>query len=154
MHAGSVTATASRELAGDPASPYRWCDLGEDLAEAGQHPVADYCFRRAVALGPNIPEILLRAGNYHFAVGDSRRALAEMRGALALEREYDDFVFSTYRRMGVSVAEATEHGLSPLPAAKIAFLRSLLSNGTPREAEQWWALLKQAGETSPRSAAE
>jgi hypothetical protein len=39
VHAGSsvatpeTTAALSRELAGDPASPYRWCDLGEGLAE-------------------------------------------------------------------------------------------------------------------------
>jgi hypothetical protein len=127
-HAGG----AETDLAGDPASPTRWCDVGESSAEGGRTGVAEYCFRRAVELGPNVPEVLLRARVCHFAAGETQRALVEMRGELALTREYDDFVFTTYRRMDVPVAEVEERGLPP--EARVAFLRHLLAHGEYEEA--------------------
>jgi predicted Zn-dependent protease len=93
--------TLERELATDPASPFRWCELGETLAARRAEKQAAYCFRRAAELGPNIAAVRLRAGNYYFAVGDAGQALAEMRKVRALTHHYDAFIASTCRRMGV-----------------------------------------------------
>ena len=43
----------------DPASPFRWCDLGEALERRGDLTRAKYCFERGVELGPNSPPVPL-----------------------------------------------------------------------------------------------
>src|SRR5437879_4270546 len=45
---GGAVRETQRALVSDAASPYRWCDLGEALIEAGFEDKARYCLRRAV----------------------------------------------------------------------------------------------------------
>src|ERR1035438_8701116 len=53
-------------LVADSANPYRWADLAEACAHAGQMDRARYAFQRALALSRDIPPILLRDANFHF----------------------------------------------------------------------------------------
>src|ERR1019366_8332035 len=50
----------------EAASPYRWCDLGEALLEAGQKEKARYCFQQAQQLAPNLPPIWMRPLSFIF----------------------------------------------------------------------------------------
>ena len=93
-------------LARDPASPYRWCTLAEVLADSGDLETARTCFRRAVELGPNLPPVRMRAANFCFSHGRTSEGLSETRRILELVRDYDEAVFSTWQRMGVSTAQA------------------------------------------------
>jgi hypothetical protein len=141
-------------LARDPASPYRWCDLAETLAEAGQTKSAEYCFRRAVEAGPRIPPILMRAANYHFTAGQNAEALACTSRILSLVREYDAVVFSAYARMGVPGPQILDSGLPPGTAPRQAYFRSVLVTGDVREANRVWNWLERAGHADTRIATE
>jgi cytochrome c-type biogenesis protein CcmH/NrfG len=70
----------------DPASPYRWCELGETLLEAGRVGPARYCLRRAVELGGGTPSVLMRAANLHFRLdrrGPAGTRRCEVKGETA-----------------------------------------------------------------------
>ena len=47
-----LLATLQETLRRNVASPDRWCDLGEALLAVGRIQEAQYCFTRAVELGP------------------------------------------------------------------------------------------------------
>ena len=132
-------------LAREPASPYRWCDLGETLADAGQAKTAEYCFKRAVELGPRIPPILMRAANFHFAAGRNAEALVCTRRILSMVREYDGIVFATYERMGVAPEQVLDNGLPPGAVPRQAYFRNLLGTGDLREPARVWSCLERGG---------
>jgi hypothetical protein len=136
--AGGAVETFTAALQRDPASPYRWCELGEALVEAGRIEQARYCFLRGVALGPGTPSILMRAANLHFRLGESRAAVAYTTRVLEMTPEFDQVIFSSYSRLGVSVQEALSNGVPRDRRAAQAFLRYLIEQRAPREAEAVW----------------
>jgi tetratricopeptide (TPR) repeat protein len=150
--AGAEAELFRQALARDSASPYRWCDLGETLAAAGHGRQAEYCFRRAVELGPNLPPVLMRAANYHLLGDESRRALAETSRILALVREYDGAIFGLYRRLEVPAADVIEYGLPAHPPSRAALFEDTLANGTVQEAGHVWALLEREGQAGDAAA--
>ena len=86
-------------LAEDTAFPYRWSDLGEPLAATGQTDSARYCFRHAVELSPNSPQIAIRAANFYLSEGDSVPALQLLTTILRLTSDYDAMVFNSLVRL-------------------------------------------------------
>lgn len=135
-------------LARDPASPYRWCTLGETLQEAGQTEAAGYCFDRAIELGPNIPPVLMRAANFDFAAGRTRDALSSTRRILRLVRDYDAAIFSTYARMGVPAAEVLERGFPTAAAPRQAYFQYVLGAGSVEDSARVWSWLEQTRDTN------
>ncbi len=59
----------------DPAFPWRWSDLGDALLASGQRKEAAECFHESLVLGPALPQIALRAVNFHFQTGEIQPAL-------------------------------------------------------------------------------
>src|SRR6266536_286255 len=98
-------------LVRDPASAYRWCDLGEIMFEAGKEQAARYCFSRAVVLGPHSSPILLRAANFFFRAEDHPEALKYTKRILKQIDQYDAMVFTNYDRMGVPVQDVLQSGI-------------------------------------------
>ncbi len=129
----------------DPASPYRWCELGEALAESGQIERARYCFRRGAALGPGTPSVLMRVANFHFGREETRQALAYTRQVLELTPEYDQAVFGSYARLGVRLGEALAHGIPHEKRAAQAWFRQLLAGGSTGDAAEVWRWLAGSG---------
>jgi hypothetical protein len=111
----------------DPASPYRWCDLGEALLETEQVERARYCFSRALEFGPNTAPILLRVANFHFRVDESREALQCTYRVLTLLPEFDAVIFSSYTRMGGGIDDVLNHGLPAIARPAQGYFRHLLS---------------------------
>src|SRR6266404_5765580 len=58
----------------DPASPFRWCDLGEAYLLGGHIEKARVCYLRGSALGPHMPPIQLRLCNFQIRTGDLSNA--------------------------------------------------------------------------------
>ena len=107
-------------MARNPASPYRWCDLGEAHLEAGEVQSARYCFSRAYEFGPHIAPILMRIANFHFRLGETRPAVEAMAKILTQIADYDEVIFSYYDRMGAKTADILNYGL---PAQRRPALR-------------------------------
>ncbi|MEO7649849.1 MAG: hypothetical protein ABIZ80_05235 [Bryobacteraceae bacterium] len=66
----------------DTASPQRWADLAEALLHAKRPDEARYCISRAVALGPRLPPVLLRAMNFYLLTDDRKGAREASEAAL------------------------------------------------------------------------
>ena len=108
-----VLAGFREALARDPASPFRWCDLGEAYMQQGRMSEARDCFEQAVKRGPFSPRILMRAANFYFVAGDTSTALSLSARCLAGVRDYDATVFRQYERLGIPLGELLEIGLPP-----------------------------------------
>lgn len=140
-------------LARDPAGAYRWCRLGEALEEGGERHGARYCFLRAAELGPNLPPVLMRAANFHFAAGATADGLACTRRILALVRDYDAVIFGTWSRLGVPQEDVFARGFPPVRGVRSAYFRHVLSGGSAPDAARCWAWLERAGEADDAAAA-
>lgn len=95
----------------DPASAYRWCDLGQALLERKQTAEAASAFMRAYELAPHVPAVLMRVANAQLLLKKPQAAVPYMKSVLAAVREYDGAIFSSYERMGLSVDEVIRSGL-------------------------------------------
>ena len=122
----------------NPASSYRWCDLGEAYLRADKLAPARYCFERAVGLGPHSPPILLRTGNFYFQVGESRPALRLMSHILDQIREYDAIIFSTYAAMVDDFADVLRSGIPENQEVVESYFQYLLRRGSASDIRMAW----------------
>ena len=137
----------------DPASPFRWCDLGEALGRGGDLPRAEYCFERAVDLGPNSPPVLLRAAYFHFGAGQQSRALQLTARTLTLVRRYDAVIFALYSRLGIGIADVLRHGMPKDLEVAQPYFAYLFQAGDAAELAQAWAWMSERELTGASSMA-
>ncbi len=130
------------ELRRDPAAPDRWCDLGEARLQAGEERQARYCFAQALALGPNIPPVQLRAAEFYYRVHETKLALKQTSLILERTETYDSLIFDWYKAKNLPVTEILSHGLPGGPRASQAYLRYLMGiENTAGSVEAWnWAV--------------
>jgi tetratricopeptide (TPR) repeat protein len=129
----------------DPAFPWRWSDLGDALVATGRDDEAETCFRESLALGPALPQIVLRAANYDFESGRIQPALELGAGILRKLPDYDDMVFSSYVRMGGDPDRVLETGIGGNARAAGTFFRFLLRRGGEERLSRTWDWLDRRG---------
>jgi hypothetical protein len=132
-------------LAGDPASPYRWCDLGDALVVAGDLDRARFSFTRALELGTNLPPVLLRVADFDFGVEERQEALASAARILRLTSEYDGAVFQSYDWANLPAAEILDRGLPPGKRAAQAWFQHALESRPAADADAGWTRLMRHG---------
>lgn len=120
------------------SSPYRWCDLGEMLADKQDIEPARWCFRRALELGPQIPPVWMRAANFHLQLGEAAQVLQCTSRVLALVEDYDQLIFSYYGLMGIPVLEVLRSGMPQERRAVVSYMRHLLARGSADEMRLGW----------------
>jgi tetratricopeptide (TPR) repeat protein len=137
---GRRAAAAALELivARDPASPRRWCDLGDAWLEAGDVRRASNCFTQAIGRAPHSPLIRLRAANFYFRAGDAESALRQTAQVLRGGNIYDEVVFSSYTRFAAGIGQILDHGLPEDRRAARAYLRYLLEQNDLERARAVW----------------
>jgi hypothetical protein len=112
------------------------------------------CFSTALALGPDIPPVLMRASDFYYDVGESKRALAQTSRLLGKTASYDTVIFDSYGRRNIPVAEILDHGLPSAPRASQAYLRYLMRAGNVTDAAVAWSWLLLHGDADDRLATE
>jgi hypothetical protein len=122
----------------NPASPYRWCDLGEAVLESGEVGRARYCFSRAYEFGPHVAPVLMRIANFHFRLGEQSQALEGMAKVLAEVSDYDGIIFSYYDRTGAGIGEVLDHGLPLERRAAQSYFRHVLQPERLSDADTTW----------------
>ena len=115
-------------LAMDAAFPYRWSDLGDVLAAAGDRDSARYCFSRSLDLAPNSPQIAMRAANFHFLEGETGPALQLGATVLRVTASYDSMVFNSWTRFDSDQNEILQLGIGANARAADAFFRFLMGS--------------------------
>jgi hypothetical protein len=143
-----------RALRNDPASAFRWCDLGEALLDARREREARFCFARATELGPKLPSVRMRVANFHFRAGESRDALRLLSGVLKEMSQYDAVIFSLYARFGGGADEVLTYGIPEDRRAAQAYLRYLMRHRNSEGARKAWAWLWTRGFTDDQLAGE
>lgn len=124
-------------LRASPASPYRWVDLAEGLAPAGNVGEARTAITHALALGPRVPPVIRRSATLLDDIGDRRAAVALM--VQALQQPGDD----PREALDWFVERRVPHedvlaGLAGHQPALQAYLRFLMVPGTCRQADAAW----------------
>jgi O-antigen ligase len=113
-------------LSRDPANPMRWEDLGDALQREERTAEAKRSYDRALALGPNIPPVLVRATRLLFERGDHHAALTLMKRALDGNPSFDEIVLTDCERLGIPVSDIVAHGLPDSPAVWRSYLERQL----------------------------
>lgn len=129
----------------DPASAYRWADLGESTVNAGFLESAEFCFQRALAAGPRNPAILFRAANFYFRAGNYPASLRNLRAILSNPElsEYYLPSFVTFSRMDLPIHDILETGIPQKPFAAQAFLRFLMQQGRIGDSRATWKWISE-----------
>ena len=157
-HNGSVPDVPSAELLEalrrDAASPHRWCDLGEAMSKTGNIEEARFCFSAALALGTNVPPVLLRAANFYYGFGETQRALELNARVLEKTATYDSGIFRWCEEKKIGVREVLRYGLPAGERASQAYLRYLIDNGNFDDAATVWVWLLSHGYADDRLANE
>lgn len=139
---GNIAALPTSELVlalgRDPASPVRWCDLGEAFAKRGQLEQARFCFSTALELGPYLPIALTRAAEFHLQLHQENLALQENARILEKTATYDDSIFDWYRTKNIPVARVLSDGLPENRRAYQAYLRYWIMLGKFDDAAAVW----------------
>jgi tetratricopeptide (TPR) repeat protein len=135
---GRAVSAYGELLRRDPASPFRWADLGDALVRGGDEERARYCHERATALGPHSPPILLRAAHFYYQVNEDATALQLLGQILRTTREYDELIFSLHERTETRSAHVLEFGMPQEAEALESYFQHLLSRGDPTTLTQTW----------------
>jgi hypothetical protein len=143
--AAAAVADFREMLRRDPASPFRWCDLGEALLDSGELAPAKYCFSRALELGGASPFIRLRAANFEFRLGETRAALGHTSRILMSAPQFDPVIFGSYSRLARGVPEVLAYGLPEDRRAGQAYFRYLLGLDNLSDAEAAWEWVRGHG---------
>jgi len=87
----------------DPANPMAWCTYGDSLALRGDTEKANAAFQHAIALGPDMPPVSMRAANFDFTHDRYDQGLALSKNILTQTSAFDQILFSYFTRPGVPV---------------------------------------------------
>jgi hypothetical protein len=129
----AVLALLQEALRRNPASPDRWCDLGEALFAAGRIPEAQYCFTRAVALGPQSPPAFWRTAQFYMRIHETSRSQEYMSRMLSLLPQYRDLVFNVYLSSGANIVDTLKRGFPNDSRFAADYFRYLLTHGIALE---------------------
>ena len=126
---GDAQAAIAALLIEDPANPAVWATYAEFLSARGQTGKAAEAFDEALALGPGISPILMRAANFDFTHDRSEHGLRLAPKILSQTSAYDEIVFSYLQ-------------YTHLPIGK---LFSIVIPATPRVSRSWLGWVRARG---------
>ncbi len=133
----------------DSANPYRWADLGGALLTAADVPRARYCFRRAIELGGAVPQIRLRAANFHFEMDEPEEALRHAARVLEVVPDYDAVLFGYFDRFRLSPAAVLSQ-IGDNGRATASYTKSLIHAGKMDAASEAWRYATAKGFSDDR----
>ena len=125
-------------LSRDAANPYRWCDLGLALTEAGRDDEALDCYRRAVEVGPNNIRTLWLAAGFYLRVRQQRDALEVLSHILEKSSTDRERVFDAYLNSDFAFPDTLKYGIPSNEVPARAYLRYLIRNGDAVLCEECW----------------
>lgn len=127
----------------DPSNPSAWCTYAEMRAQRGDTEGAQAAFQRAVALGPGMAPILMRAANFEFARGRAPEAFALSKRILSQTGAFDELIYSYFQRSPTAIPEMLEAAMPAEPRAAQTWLAWLKINGTDQALVDTWSWMSQ-----------
>lgn len=136
----------------DPSNPLVWCTYAELLSANGQTQAAAEGFEHAIALGPGISPVLMRAANFDFAQGRLDRGFELTKRILAQTDAFDQVLFSYLTRSGVPVSRLAGSAVPAVPRAASAWFSWLRGSGSEADLHELWSWMRKNQLVDPRSA--
>jgi hypothetical protein len=133
----------SLALRRDPASPFRWCELGSSLLDQGRKEEAPRCFERALELGPNLVSNLSLAAQFYSRVDERQNVLRCSARILELSPGYKGSILESYTSSDYQLSDTLNYGLPPDPSIARDYFRVLLRGKEPEPIQQAWQWLAQ-----------
>jgi hypothetical protein len=140
---GMDLANVSELLNLDPANPLVWCTYAELLSSSGQTPQAVSAFEQAVALGPGMSPVLMRAANFDFAKGRADRGFAMTNRILGQTEAFDQILFSYLTHSGLPVSKLAGVAVPPVPRAARSWFSWLRISGSDTDLLELWSWMRQ-----------
>jgi hypothetical protein len=135
---------ASALLNLDPSNPLVWCVYADVLSGAGRTPEAVSAFDQAVALGPGMSPVLMRAANFDFGQGRLDDALAMTNRILRQTDAFDQVLFSYLTRSGLPVSRLAGVAVPPNPRVARAWFSWLRGFGSDADLRELWSWMRQS----------
>ncbi|QOY85111.1 tetratricopeptide repeat protein [Paludibaculum fermentans] len=132
----------------DPANPYKWAAYAESLDSSGDTGGASKAFDRALALGPAIAPVHMRAFNFHLIHEHSGQVLALGHRILELTTAYNDLIFADF--IGTPTLDILRIGIPPQSVP--AYLAWAQGARPTRELLEIWRWMRERGLTGASSA--
>ena len=144
------TAALLEWLRRDPTNPLRWSDLGVALWKSGEMERAGYCFSNALALGPEVPPVLLQAAEFYHKVHEDQRSRQQTARVLAMTDSYDRFIFTSYAAEDFTLSEILRQGLPAGRRAAQAYFDYVADGGDVESTSKVWDWLVAQGYSDDR----
>jgi len=138
----------------DPSNPFAWCAYSESLSAHGQTQAAGAGFDRAVALGPGLSPVLMRAANFDFAHGRLDHGFEMSRRVLGQTGAFDQILFSYLTHSGLPVSRLATLAVPPTPRAAGAWFSWLRGSASDQSLRELWVWMRQNRIVDQKSATE
>lgn len=135
-------------------SPYRWADLGQAFLSLDQTAEAQYCFMRAVQLGPRVPPILWRTALFYLDIQDLNRSQEYLSKMLEVAPDYKELVFGLYLSSPRGVVDTFEFGIRQQGRMAQDYFRYLLGHAPSEDVDKAWSWLQDHSLTDSSLAAD
>lgn len=129
----------------NPASAYRWCDLGDAYLAVGEVLQAQAAFEQGERLAPAAPQILLRVAGFYLRQREYNSAVRRFSRILSLTPAYDHLIFSYYERLGLPLDSILGKGVPPEARPAQSYFQYLLSHTDPPKVSKVWTWLGTHG---------
>jgi len=149
---GADTRNLAALLNEDSSNPLVWCTYAEYLAVHGDPEKAARSFEQALALGPGMSPVLMRAANFDFTHGRAIEGLRLSKQLLRQTDAFDDLIFSYFAASGVGVQELLVDAVPSEPRAARSWSRWLLTHGTDEDLRRTWSRMKADQLLDPKTA--
>ena len=127
----------------NPSDPLLWATYGELLAVEGKDQKAAEMYDRAVALGPHMAAVQMRAANFDFTHNRIDHALLMTHEILAATGGFDQILFSYLTAFHLPATELLEKAIPPDPRAAQSWLAWLRSHGSTADLMDTWRWMSE-----------
>jgi hypothetical protein len=139
---GRSTSFASLVLE-DASNPFVWCTYADSLALNGERDKARAAFDTAVALGPDIPPVLMRAANFDFTHDRMDEEISLSNRILRETDAFDQVLFSYLTHSGLESSRYVDRAIPKLPRPAQSWLTWLRSHGSDEQVRETWAWMRR-----------
>lgn len=139
-----AVALYTRALSQDPASAYRWADLGEAQNNLGHFELARICYTRAIELAPAVPAIRLRYIGFLLMRDDHSGLLENAAIVLRTVPDYDGVLFR-YMDAAIPEPQRIVAAIGDQRRTMRSWLSYMIGSNNPTGAEVAWKRVSAAG---------
>ena len=141
-------------LVEDPSNPAVWCTYGELLSASGETNKAADAFGHAVALGPGMAPVLMRAANFDFTHDRTEEGLRLAARILSQTASFDEILFSYLQTSGEPISKLLGNAVPATPRVARSWLAWLRAHGSDDDVVRTWSWMRRYDLPDEKSAVE